>query len=187
MNKRKQRSSLVRKTVGMFVASLFGFLLLAAVGAYWGFVMVAKGIVAPPATVSPGAARAEQAVKVYFSNTALDKNANDCRSVHPVLRYVPSGPDVAREALERLFAGTSLDEANGGYYTSINAGVKINYLTVANGAAHVDLDKTIEAGLGGSCRVAAIRAQIEQTLEQFPEAATVIISVDRRVADALQP
>jgi spore germination protein GerM len=56
-----------------------------------------------------------------------------------------------------------------------------------NGIAKVDFDKQIEYQLGGSCRVSALRSQIEETLKQFPTVHKVIISVDGRIDDALQP
>ena len=55
------------------------------------------------------------------------------------------------------------------------------------GWAVVDFDKTLEQGVGGSCRVTAIRAQIEKTLQQFLEIDEVVISIDGRAGDILQP
>jgi spore germination protein GerM len=45
----------------------------------------------------------------------------------------------------------------------------------------------LEFQVGGSCRVAAIRAQITDTLKQFPPVDEVIISIDDRTEDILQP
>ena len=51
----------------------------------------------------------------------------------------------------------------------------------------VDFDAQLEEGMGGSCRVSAVRAQITETLLQFSEARNVVISVDGRIEDILQP
>jgi len=117
----------------------------------------------------------------------LDANVSDCGSVYPVESMVTKTPSSARIALTELLLGPSWDEANRGFYTEINSGVPINSLTIVNGAARVDLGKRIEEGLGGSCRVAAIRSQITSTLKQFPTVTSVVISVDGRTDDALQP
>jgi len=45
----------------------------------------------------------------------------------------------------------------------------------------------LEEAVGGSCRVTAIRSQIEQTLKQFSTVQSVIISIDNRTEDILQP
>ncbi len=51
----------------------------------------------------------------------------------------------------------------------------------------VDFDETLEKAVGGSCRVAAIRSQITKTLLQFPSFKKVIISINGRTEDILQP
>ena len=51
----------------------------------------------------------------------------------------------------------------------------------------VDFDPQLEFQVGGSCRVAAISSQIRQTLMQFPTVKSVIISIDGRTEDILQP
>lgn len=78
-----------------------------------------------------------------------------------------------------------------GYFTSINSGVKIQKLVIdpptGGGVAKVDFDEQLEFQVGGSCRVSAIRAQITQTLKQFPTVKSVIISINGRTEDILQP
>ncbi|MDD5528016.1 MAG: GerMN domain-containing protein [Patescibacteria group bacterium] len=126
-------------------------------------------------------------VKIYFGNTDLNKNTADCSLVFSVERLIAKTQTTARASLEQLLAGATDAEKAQGYFTSINPGVKINSLTIKNGTAKVDFDSQIEYQLGGSCRVAAIRAQITQTLEQFPTVKNVIISVNGNVGEALQP
>lgn len=125
-------------------------------------------------------------VKAFFSNNNLDKEVT-CSKVFPIEREVPETQSVARAAVEELLKGITETEKNEGYYTSINAGVKIQKLTIENGTAKVDFDDTIEKNLGGSCRVSAIRAQITETLKQFPTIKNVVISVNGRTEDILQP
>ncbi|MDD4901279.1 MAG: GerMN domain-containing protein [Patescibacteria group bacterium] len=126
------------------------------------------------------------AVKAFFSNNNLDP-AVSCNKVFPVERQVGKTAAVARAALEELLKGQTDQEKAQGYFTSINPGVKIQKLTIDAGTAKVDFDETMGQGMGGSCRVSAIRAQISQTLKQFPSVKNVIISVDGRTADVLQP
>ena len=126
-------------------------------------------------------------VKVFFSNSSKDPAALNCSKTYAVERRVPQTVAVARAAFEELLSGPTTAERNVGYFTSINEGVKIQRLTIKNGMAEIDFDATIEQALGGSCRVAAIRSQITETLKQFPTVKKVVISVNGRVADALQP
>lgn len=126
-------------------------------------------------------------VKVYFGNDNLNPEMLDCSLVYAVERPVTNTVTIGRAAIEELLKGPTETEKAGGYRTQINKEVKINKLTIVNGVAKIDFDKEIERGLGGSCRVSAIRSQIEATLKQFSSVKTVIISVDGRVDEALQP
>lgn len=125
-------------------------------------------------------------IKVFFSNDSLDP-AISCTKVFPVERTITKTDAIGRAALEQLLLGpTEVEEVNA-YVTSINSNVKINSLDIDNGVARVDFSSEIEKGVGGSCKVSAIRAQISETLKQFPTVKDVVISVDGRVDDALQP
>lgn len=126
------------------------------------------------------------ALKVFFNNDQLDPEFS-CNKVFPVERVVPKTQAVARAALEELLKGPTEEEKSDGFFTSINSGVKIQKLTVENGAAKVDFDEQLEFQVGGSCRVSAIRAQIRETLKQFPTVQEVIISINGRTEDILQP
>ena len=125
-------------------------------------------------------------VKVYFNNSKLDPEFS-CNKVFPVEREVSKTQAAARAALEELLKGASEKEKIEGFFTSINPGVKIQSLVIENGTAKVDFDEQLEFQVGGSCRVAAIRAQITQTLKQFPTVNDVIISINGRTEDILQP
>lgn len=123
-------------------------------------------------------------VYVYFST---DKSGEDCQTVFPVLRYASPNPAIARITLEELLRGPSSMEKERGYQTALNTGVSIQKLTIQNGVARIDFDKQLEEAVGGSCRVSLIRSQIEKTLMQFPTVNKVIISIDGRTEDILQP
>lgn len=144
-----------------------------------------------PITFASGAGRTDSddgiKVKVYFGNSKLDPQALDCKKVFAVERKIPKTQAVGRAALEELLKSPSADEKTKGYFTSINSGVKIQKLTIQEGLASVDFNEILEKDMGGSCRVMAIRAQIEETLKQFPTVVEVKISVNGRTEDILQP
>lgn len=125
-------------------------------------------------------------VKIYFNNNKLDPEFS-CNKVFPVERKIFKTQAVARSALTELLRGPTEEEKSEGYFTSINPGVKIQSLIIGNGTAKVDFDEQLEFQVGGSCRVAAIRAQITETLKQFPTINNVIISINGRTEEILQP
>ncbi|MEX1112420.1 MAG: GerMN domain-containing protein [Candidatus Andersenbacteria bacterium] len=127
-------------------------------------------------------------IKAYFANSGMISGDQDeCTTVFPVTRTVPRTVSVARTAMEQLLAGPTAEEQSQGYTTSINPGVNIQKLTIENGVARVDLSETLEQQVGGSCRVTAILAQIIETLQQFPTVRDVVISINDRTEDILQP
>lgn len=176
----------IRKAIGAFVSAMFGFFMLSALGAYWALVLLERP--APVVTIrTTTVVPKEQTIKVFFSNSAFDPKMINCGRVYIVERKIAKTPNIAMAALKELLAGLSWDEANTGYFNSINPGVKVNSLSIANGVAHVDFDKRLNEGVAGSCKVEAIRAQITSTLKQFPGVDSVAISVDGDSETALQP
>jgi hypothetical protein len=133
------------------------------------------------------APKEEMTVKIFLGSKKLNPNSEDCSLVFPVERRIVKTISVAKAALEELLKDINSNEAEQEYYSSINSGVKINSLAIASGTAWVDFDNQMEKEVGGSCRVAAIRSQIESTLKQFPTVKKVVISVEGKVEDALQP
>jgi hypothetical protein len=125
-------------------------------------------------------------IKVFFNNSNLDPEFS-CNRVFPIEKTIDKTQAVARASLEELFKGVSEKEESEGYSTSINPGVKINALTIENDTAKVDFNEQLEFQVGGSCRVSAIRSQITETLKQFPNIKNVIISINGRTEDILQP
>lgn len=136
---------------------------------------------------STSASSSEMIVKIFLGSEKLNPGTEDCSKVFPVERIMPKTEGVARAALEQLLLGLNPLEASGGYSTFINPGVKINSLAIASGTATVDFDAEMGRAVGGSCRVAAIRSQITETLKQFPAVKNVVISVAGNVEEALQP
>jgi spore germination protein GerM len=125
-------------------------------------------------------------LKVFFNNNKLDP-AISCNKVFATDRQVPKTDAVARAALEELLKGPTDAEKTAGFSTSINTGVKIQSLTITSGVAKVDFNEQLQAGVGGSCKISAIRAEITQTLKQFPTVKSVIISINGKTEDILQP
>ncbi len=130
----------------------------------------------------------KMSIKVFWT-TAKTAGAEDfnCQYVEAVSYSVPKSIAVARAAVLALLQGPSIKEKTQGYDTAINSGVKINSLVIEDGVAKIDFDQQIQDQVGGSCRVATIRAQIEKTLKQFPTIKSVIISVNGDAEQSLQP
>jgi spore germination protein GerM len=184
-HKKKHLNFPVRKLAGLFVSSLTGFLLLAAVGVYWALAPVARPdeavmMVRPAAAAGAGANAMilEHAVKIYFGNSDKNKTAADCGAVYPLYREVPKTSTMMRNAINELIAGLSWNEADAGYFNAISGGTKVNSFTVDNGIARVDFDKRIKDGIAGTCDATEIKSQITSTLKQFPSVKSVVISVD---------
>lgn len=125
-------------------------------------------------------------VKIFFGNIKEDPEVLNCEKVYSVERKVFENK-VMVQALEELLKGPTLEEQEKGYLTNINSGVNINSLIVENNIVKVDFDEQLGFQVGGSCRVMAIRSQITRTLVQFPEINDVIISINGRIEDILQP
>jgi spore germination protein GerM len=125
-------------------------------------------------------------ILVYFGNKNLNPQSL-CEEVFPVRKIVSFDRGSARVAIEELLKGPSEKEILEGYFTSINSGVNLQKISIEGNVARVDFDETLESGVGGSCRVVAINKQIEETLKQFPSVREVIVSIDGRTEDMLQP
>ncbi|MFA5174928.1 MAG: GerMN domain-containing protein [Patescibacteria group bacterium] len=129
----------------------------------------------------------EMTVKVFFNNSVMDPE-NSCDKVFSAERKVKKTPAVARAALDELLKGPTEEEKTKGFFTSINDEVKINFINIdSDGNINVDFDEQLENSVGGSCRVSAIRSQITETLKQFSTVKNVIISINNRTEDILQP
>ncbi len=145
------------------------------------------GSVADLVTIPVQLATQETAkVKVYFNNDKLDPQVS-CNKVFPAERTISKTSQVAYIALFELLKGPTPEEKAQGYSTSIPENVRINSIKIENGRAIADFDYNLDYQVGGSCRVAAIRSQITNTLKQFPTVKEVTISINGRTEDILQP
>ena len=122
-------------------------------------------------------------IVLYFGKEGDDS----CKNNYPIEREITKVEGIAKATIEELLKGLTQEEIKSGYFTSIPEGVKINSLTIIDGTAKIDFDEILEQGVGGSCRVLAIREQINQTLMQFSSVKKVIISINGRTEDILQP
>jgi len=125
-------------------------------------------------------------VKIFFGNIKEDPEVLNCEKVYSVERQVFKKKAMV-QALEELLKGPTLEEQEKEYLTNINPGVNINSLIVEDDIVKVDFDEQLGFQVGGSCRVLAIRSQITETLVQFSEINDVIISINGRIEDILQP
>ncbi|MDD5146762.1 MAG: Gmad2 immunoglobulin-like domain-containing protein [Candidatus Pacebacteria bacterium] len=121
-------------------------------------------------------------VKLYFS---AQENGGDCKYVTPMEIVVPRVSKIATQAMSLLLGGVPCGRTD--IFSNINYGTKVQKLTIADGVARIDFNEKLEEGVGGSCKVAAIRAQITETLKQFYSVEQVIISINGRTEDILQP
>lgn len=127
-------------------------------------------------------------VKIFLNDSKyVNEPYFDCSKTVAVNRSVPKTQAVAKSATEALLRGATEEEANKGFINTIPIGVRLSKITIENGIAKVDFDDRLEYQVGGSCRVAAIRAQIVDTLKQFPTVKEVVVSVNGRTEDILQP
>jgi len=124
-------------------------------------------------------------VKVYFGRYGTDSSMNACTEVYESVRVVERVDGVARAAVDELLKGVNGAEKDAKLFSSIPEGTVLQSIKIENGIAYADFNNLLNAG--GSCRVAAIRSQIERTLKQFPTISRVVISVDGNSDEALQP
>ena len=150
-----------------------------------------NGSECPAAAMQDGTCKAGdnplREVKIFLGNKGKNPNAEDCGLVYPVTRRVGALSWTEYETVLKLLEGVSAEESKDNYYSSINSGVGVLGLRVTDGVARVNFNSILEEKVGGSCRVIAIRAQIEETLKQFTDINEVEIAVDGRIEDVLQP
>lgn len=133
-----------------------------------------------------GAPEGEQAsLDVYFSNEAKDGSFR-CTRVFSAERLFSEGVSYG-ELLQALFNGPTPEEVDEGYFTNVPSDVRVIETILQDGILTVTLNNVINT-VAGSCRVEAIRSQIEQTLLQFSDVEEVIIDTPETSSDeTLQP
>lgn len=138
----------------------------------------------PEVSAPAGAAAEALTLRVYFGNRRIDPENKQCVVVYPSFRTVPRTAAVGRAALTELLKGPTTAEAAVGAITAINPGAKLQNLTIANGVARADFNQALGRGPDGGgeeCLVQAARAQITETLKQFPTVRSVVISVNNQI------
>jgi len=141
-------------------------------------------------TVSSSSTGEKVEITAYFGNTVENPNAIDCSRVFVLKREVDKkyDSDMVNTLRGLLFALTDQEKAQG-YVSNIPAGTMLKYVKVgADGAAEVHFTSALN-NMGGSCAVAAARAQIEQTVKQFGYVKSVVICADENCKqdEILQP
>jgi len=121
-------------------------------------------------------------INVYFNNTTLNTNTEDCSKVYPLNRVVPNTPELAKAALQELFKGPTDAENSQGYISWFSQRTKdiLKSLKVENSTAYVDLMdiRRIIPNVSASCGSAQFLAEVETTLKQFHGVKKVIIAID---------
>ena len=128
----------------------------------------------------------EKEVSVYLSNGKMGSD-DDCALVFPLSRMVINAETLGPGALEALLNGPTNEDVANGYSSSINDGVIIQKFEILEKVAYIDFDAGFSEGMGGSCRVQAIRSQIEATLNALPDIDSVVISVNGETEGILEP
>jgi len=123
--------------------------------------------------------------KLYFGKSSSSSSL-DCSLVFPVERTIAETAAIGRASIAELLKGPTDAELAQGYTTSIPVDTALNSLVIGDRTAKADFTRSLEPG-GGSCRVTAIRSQIEETLRQFDTVDNVVISVEGNSETALQP
>jgi hypothetical protein len=127
-------------------------------------------------------------LNVFFSNIKEDLQTTDCARVHSTARRVPVTENVAEAAILELLKGPTAAEQTLGFRTSIYPGTTLRSITIKDGAATVDFSKEFLYAVSGSCHLQALRAQVEQTLKQYPAVVNVKRLVEGRdIADEIAP
>lgn len=155
---------------------------LIACAAVFAAVVAFSGSGSEPAT----AFEWEKKVNVYFLNSDPDSDEN-CSKVFPVSRTVLNAETLGPGALEALLRGVSESEKALGYWTALNEDVLVQKFEIKEGVAYVDFDPRFNEGVAGSCKVTAIKSQIENTLNNLPDIDAVVISVNGQTEGVLEP
>lgn len=109
-------------------------------------------------------------IKLFFANSELVSPGKDpCGRVFPVERIVPKLPGLIPGALDLLSRGPLRSEFEKGYRTEIDPSAVVREFMIDEGRARADFDGQLVADISNKCRLDTLRAQILETLKQFPE------------------
>ncbi len=116
-------------------------------------------------------------------------NGSDCTTVTLFPREITRTNQPMYMSLAELLKGPAPVEVSKGAQTQIPAGSEMNSLRISGDGrtAYVDFNQVLGEGVAGSCRITAIRSEIENTIKQFVGIDTVVISIDGKTEGILQP
>ena len=137
--------------------------------------------VTPATTVaSPALAPTSMTLKVFFGYGNKTPESTQCGLTFFANRRVPATSAPARAALTKLIEGPTTQEAALGFFSLINPGATIKELTINNGVARVNFNANLVSGAAAesTCVMDGIRAQVVNTLKQFPTVRSVEILVN---------
>jgi hypothetical protein len=130
------------------------------------------------------------AVTIYFGNSEMNPNIQDCRLVYPVVRFVTvaddsdSAPDIAlaEAALAELFAGPTPAEAEQGYVSMFSAQTAsvLRGVHVEGQTAYVNLADIRQSlsSAGTSCGSQAFLAEVGQTVQAVLPVERVLYAIE---------
>lgn len=144
-----------------------------------------RSVVAPPSNT--GTLKTMRSVKLYFPTSASMAETTDCVAYTSVTRLVVDDGEYMRFTIDALLRGPTEAEKKAGFQTSIPSATMLVGMDVRDGVARLQFTKALDEGVAGSCMVGMIRSQIEQTARQFSGVRDVVLSIDGRVDDVLQP
>ena len=134
------------------------------------------------ATIDPNL----RALEIYFGNAESDPKG-ECEKAVPAIRSIAKVEKIGTAALQELLKGPTDEEKALGFLTILPSDAKLQTFTIEGTEGRPDFTAELDKSIAGSCRVLAIRAQIEKTVLQFSTIKTVRISVEGRTEDILQP
>lgn len=127
-----------------------------------------------------------QNVTIYLGNSKQAPAGQECETVFPVERMVVAG-DVTAIALHELLKGPTSMEVKADFYTSLPENVSLPEIIEQSSGLRIDFSEELQYQVAGSCRVGAIRKQIEETVKKASGKQNITISIDGRTEDILQP
>ncbi|HVZ10909.1 MAG TPA: Gmad2 immunoglobulin-like domain-containing protein [Candidatus Paceibacterota bacterium] len=113
--------------------------------------------------------------------------SDDCSTTTLFPRDVYQTSSPGFMSVVELLKGPTSAEKKKGAQDVIPDNVTVKSVTLKGQTVYADFDENLEAGVAGSCRVGAIRSEITNTLKQFPGFNSVVVSINGRTADILQP
>lgn len=127
-------------------------------------------------------------VEVYFNNVKKDPNMLDCSKVYAVKRLAVVADPMEDAIMHELLLGPTVAEKDEGYVTALPDYVNHPKVYWTDDGLVMNFDDSLQSGVAGSCRVSAIRAQIENTMGKIcTSTEACYLLVDGRQEDILQP